>query len=80
MRKQLSLQSRILWMIQQPPLLRNSNVNFSNLVVSRTTRMVFENHSKILIQHYERSELRLHFEWTQVKNAKNAQFIEFLKT
>ena len=34
---------------------------------------VFENHRKSLIQHCERSELRLHFEWTKVKlkNAKN---------
>ena len=37
--------------------------------------MVFENHRKSLIQHCERSELRLHFEWTEVnKNAKNGQF------
>ena len=28
--------------------------------------MVFENHRKSLIQHCERSELRLHFEWTKV--------------
>ena len=28
--------------------------------------MVFENHRKSLIQRYERSELRLHFEWTKV--------------
>ena len=27
---------------------------------------VFENHRKSLIQHFERSELRLHFEWTKV--------------
>ena len=27
---------------------------------------VFENHRKSLIQHSERSELRLHFEWTKV--------------
>ena len=27
---------------------------------------VFENHRKSLIQHYEQSELRLHFEWTKV--------------
>ena len=33
---------------------------------------VFENHRKSLIQLCERSELRLHFEWTKVvKNAKN---------
>ena len=27
---------------------------------------VFENHRKSLIQHCERSELRLHYEWTKV--------------
>ena len=27
---------------------------------------VFENHRKSLIQHYERSELRLHLEWAKV--------------
>ena len=27
---------------------------------------VFENHRKSRIQHCERSELRLHFEWTKV--------------
>ena len=27
---------------------------------------VFENHRKSLIQHCERSDLRLHFEWTKV--------------
>ena len=27
---------------------------------------VFENHRKSIIQHCERSELRLHFEWTKV--------------
>ena len=27
---------------------------------------MFENHRKSLIQHDERSELRLHFEWTRV--------------
>ena len=29
---------------------------------------VFENHRKSLIQHCERSELRLHFEWTKVNS------------
>ena len=38
----------------------NSKLNF----VYETT--VFENHRKSLIQHCERSELRLHFEWTKV--------------
>ena len=33
-------------------------------IKSRIT--VFENHRKSLIQQYERSELRLHFEWTKV--------------
>ena len=41
---------------------------------------VFENHSKSRIQHCERSELRLHFEWTKVhqKYQKMVQFDEFL--
>ena len=34
-----------------------------HLLVGRT---VFENQRKSLIQHCERSELRLHFEWTKV--------------
>ena len=32
----------------------------------KTKITVFENHRKSLIQHCERSELRLHFEWTKV--------------
>ena len=40
-----------------------------------TFSTVYENHRKSRIQHCERSELRLHFEWTKVdKNAKNGQF------
>ena len=36
---------------------------------------VFENHRKSLIQHCERSELRLHFEWTKVHyKCKKGQF------
>ena len=34
-------------------------------------RTVFENHRKSLIQHCERSELRLHFEWTKVNQKCN---------
>ena len=33
---------------------------------SKVLMSVFENHKKSLIQHCERSELRLHFEWTKV--------------
>ena len=37
--------------------------------------MVFENHRKSLIQHCERSELRLHFELTSLlKTPKNGPF------
>ena len=32
---------------------------------------MFENHRKSLILHGERSELRLHFEWPKMPNAKN---------
>ena len=37
---------------------------------------VQKSQKKNLIQHFERSELRLHFEW--IKKAKNGQFGEFL--
>ena len=41
---------------------------------------MFENHKKIRIQHCERSELRLHFEWTKGhKNAKNSQFWQVIE-
>ena len=42
---------------------------------------VFENHRKSLIQHCERSEIRLHFEWTKVKKkcSKMVHFGELLK-
>ena len=33
---------------------------------TRSDDTVFENHRKSLIQHCERSELRLHLEWTKV--------------
>ena len=39
---------------------------------------VFENHRKSLIQHCERSELRLHFELLKI--SKIVHFGEFLKT
>ena len=35
-------------------------------VIMMIMTTVFENHSKSRIQHCERSELRLHFEWTKV--------------
>ena len=34
--------------------------------IEQTSITVFENHRKSLIQHCERSELHLHFEWTKV--------------
>ena len=41
---------------------------------------VFENHRKsIILQYYERSELRLHFVQKFIKNAKNGQFGGVLK-
>ena len=36
------------------------------IFVNNVYRTVFENHRKSIIQHCERSELRLHFEWTKV--------------
>ena len=59
---------------------------FKNSVQTRSNRIllkrnsegarstVFKNHRKSLIRHCEQSELRLHFEWTFIKNAKNGQF------
>ena len=49
----------------QLPNIRNSR---NNAVREHRQRFatVFENHRKSLIQHCERSELRLHFEWTKV--------------
>ena len=35
---------------------------------------VFENHRKSIIQHCERSELRLHFEWTKVNQKFQKMF------
>ena len=42
------------------------NRPFLIIVVGYTLYTVFENHRKSLIQHCERSELRLHFEWTKI--------------
>ena len=36
------------------------------IFLKECTRTVFENHRKSLIQNCERSELRLHFEWTKI--------------
>ena len=44
------------------------------LLRSAVGRTVFENHGKSLIQHCERSKLRLHFEWTE-----NGQFWRVFK-
>ena len=41
-------------------------VNTAKLVFFYSPSTVFENHPKSLIQHCERSELRLHFEWRKV--------------
>ena len=75
------------------PLLHDPNFTVTVKVSTHTSRFnnnamdkpyqstVFENHRKSLIHHCERSELRLHFEWTKVdQNAKNGQFGDFLKT
>ena len=49
--------------------------------ISFVSFTVFENHRKSLIQHCERIELCLHFEWTKVhfKKAKNYQFWRFFE-
>ena len=47
--------------------LRNEVFIFKGLVsIKSKYNTVFENHSKSHNQHCERSELRLHFEWTKV--------------
>ena len=45
------------------PRTRNCSFYFTEKSLGLT---VFENHRKSLIQHCERSELGLHFEWTKV--------------
>ena len=46
-----------------------------------TQGTLFGTHRKGLIQHCERSELRLYYEWTKVhKKCQNSQFGEFLET
>ena len=46
---------------------KSVEINFgSYLVLGHLDITLFENHRKSLIQHCERSELRLHFEWTNV--------------
>ena len=58
-------------------MMRLRNLNFwrikngcqsdSSIMFQKRKRItVFENHRKSLIQQCERSELRLHFEWTKV--------------
>ena len=54
------LGARLLW----PRKNKDKNTMRENDQVQKST--VFENHRKSLIQHCERSELRLHFEWTKV--------------
>ena len=63
----------------------NLGISCINLKVTKRERSeftVFENHRKSLIQHCERSELRLHFEWIKVylKMPKMVHFGGFLKT
>ena len=43
------------------------NQNIEN-IVTFSSFTVFENHRKSLIQHCERSELRLHLDWTKVNS------------
>ena len=52
-----------------------------DLLKEKKAATVFENHRKSLIQNCERSELRLHFEWTQVhwKCQKWSIFASFWK-
>ena len=51
--------------------IKAKTINKNNLDICT----VFENHRKSLIQHCERSKLRLHFSGQKlIKNAKNCQF------
>ena len=52
--------------IHMMPLTRFYTHGCLLLFLSFARVTVFENHRKSLIQHCERSELRLHFEWTKV--------------
>ena len=45
--------------------LKITQLNFTILAFS-TNYTVFENYRKSRVKNYERSELRLHFEWTKV--------------
>ena len=49
-----------------PDDLKLSKPKMQSKITSYYVFMVFENHRKSLIQHCERSELRLHLEWTKV--------------
>ena len=44
-------------------------------IEKETLTTVFENQRKSLIQHCERSELRLHFEWTKVNEKRQKWYI-----
>ena len=46
-------------------IISKGNLSFKSKLIF-TLSTVFENHRKSRIQHCERSELRLHFEWTKV--------------
>ena len=52
-----------LWLV---PILTQVFLHFLQSSQNSLSIKVFENHRKSLIQHCERSELRLHFEWTKV--------------
>ena len=57
--------SRSLWADQDSFMAHLSIRRMNNTLLSNFGT-VFENHRKSLIQYCERSELRLHFEWTKV--------------
>ena len=58
--------------------LASSSWIFQEHFYSKAVRTVFENHRKSLIQHCERSELRLQIEWTKVNSKCQKWYI--LKT
>ena len=64
-----------------PNLQRPKSFQFLELTIFHLFYTVFENHRKSRIQHCERSELRLHFEWTKSssKMLKMVNFDEFFE-
>ena len=59
------LQGPVWHLLEENGYLISDNLESSGTSIYIYPGTVFENHRKSLIQHCERSELRLHFEWTK---------------